>query len=257
MNRNGPTIVYEARMTEPASAAASTRTRGAGGCYTFGCTLEMMGFDEPPMPLARLLTLLAVLCFGMSSASASASDSDAGAPSKPLTVVESLHTVLLECMKGACGPDFKGRYERIIAQLDGIFDLPFMARMSIGKAWKSLSPEERTVMIELSRSLSAANYAANFESYGGQRFDTLGEEPAARGTVLVKTEFVQPRDENVRFDYRLRQLETDWRIIDITLDGKISEITLRRADYSSVIKRDGFPRLVEALEKKIAKLASE
>jgi phospholipid transport system substrate-binding protein len=217
----------------------------------------MMGFDDLLMPFARRLTLLSVLWFCMSSASASASDSDAGATSKPLTVVESLHTVLLECMKGACGPNFKGRYERINAQLDGIFDVPFMARMTVGKEWKSLSNEERTVMIELTRSLSAANYAANFESYGGQRFDTLGEEPAARGTVLVKTEFVQPSDENVKFDYRLRQLETEWLIIDITLDGKISEIAMRRADYSSVIERKGFQQLVKALEKKIAKLGSE
>jgi phospholipid transport system substrate-binding protein len=223
----------------------------------FWFRLEMMGFDDLLMPFARRLTLLSVLWFCMSSASASASDSGAGATSKPLTVVESLHTVLLECMKGACGPNFKGRYERINAQLDGIFDVPLMARMTVGKEWESLSNEERTVMIELTRSLSAANYAANFESYGGQRFDTLGEEPAARGTVLVKTEFVQPSDENVKFDYRLRQIEREWLIIDITLDGMISEITMRRADYSSVIERKGFQHLVKALEKKIAKLGSE
>lgn len=216
-----------------------------------------MVLDDLLTPFARRLTLLSVLWFCMGSASVSASDSGAGATSKPLTVVESLHTVLLECMKGACGSNFKGRYERINAQLDGIFDVPLMARMTVGKEWESLSNEERTVMIELTRSLSAANYAANFKSYGGQRFDTLGEEPAARGTVLVKTEFVQPSDENVKFDYRLRQLEREWLIIDITLDGKISEIAMRRADYSSVIERKGFQHLVKALEKKIAKLGSE
>jgi phospholipid transport system substrate-binding protein len=49
----------------------------------------------------------------------------------------------------------------------------------------------------------------------------------------------------------------DWRIIDVQLDGKISEMTLRRADYRSVIKRQGYPQLVEALEEKVEKLSKE
>ena len=43
----------------------------------------------------------------------------------------------------------------------------------------------------------------------------------------------------------------------MTLDGKVSEITLRRADYTSYVKREGFDSLVEQIEEKIAKLASE
>lgn len=171
--------------------------------------------------------------------------------SDPRSVVESLHGVLIECMKGACGPGFDQRYDRIVSELDQVFDLPFMARISIGKAWRSLSPEEQKEFVELQRRYSASNYANNFDSYGGQRFETIEEEPAARGTVLVKTEFLQPADDNVKFDYRLRKSNSGWRIIDVTLDGKVSEMTLRRADYTSVIARDGFTKLVEAIEKKI------
>lgn len=211
----------------------------------------------PTLP-ARLLALLAALCLGLGSVGARASDpADAASSSSPRAVVGSLHAVLLDCMKGACGPDFEARYQRILAQLDQSFDLPFMARVSVGSTWNGLTAEERAAFVSLSRRLSAANYAANFDGYDGQRFETHGEEPAARGTILVKTELVQPNDDNVRFDYRLRQVNAEWRIIDVTLDGKISQITLRRSEYGSVIKREGFPKLVEALEKQIAKLAEE
>jgi len=213
------------------------------------------------MSFSRLLILLAVLCLGTGVSPTWASDSNPsaanGGPEDPQEIVESLHSVILDCMKGGCGSAFEERYDRIVVKLDETFDLPFMARLSIGKAWKSLSAEEQEIFVALSRSLSASNYAANFDSYGGQRFETLGEESAARGTILVKTEFVQPTDDDVKFDYRLRQSEEGWRIIDVTLDGKVSEITMRRADYGSVIKREGFPKLVEAIEKKIAKLAKE
>jgi ABC-type transporter MlaC component len=35
--------------------------------------------------------------------------------------------------------------------------------------------------------------------------------------AVVKTEFVQPKDKNVQFDYRLRKVEGRWRIIDIAV----------------------------------------
>ena len=181
----------------------------------------------------------------------------AGDAKAPAEVVESIHETLIECMKGACGPDFQGRYDRIVSELDEGFDLPFMARISVGRAWQSMSPAERKEFVELSRQYSAANYASNFDGYSNQHFETLGEEPAARGTILVKTEFVQPTDDNVKFDYRLRKTNGRWRVIDVTLDGKVSEMTLRRADYTSVIDRDGYPALVEAVQKKIDNYANE
>jgi phospholipid transport system substrate-binding protein len=226
--------------------------RGSG---TFA--LEVSPLSRRSAILSRRLPALAAavwVCLGSAGASAAGS---AAAPGDPRAPVESLHAVLLDCMKGACGPDFEGRYERIVAQLDESFDLNFMARVSLGSAWNSLSAEERKTFLALSRRLSATNYAANFDGYDGQHFETLGEEPAARGTLLVKTELVQPNDDDVRFDYRLRQVDGSWRVIDIALDGKISEITLRRSEYGSVVKREGFAKLVEALERKIAKLAAE
>jgi phospholipid transport system substrate-binding protein len=213
------------------------------------------------MPIGRRHTLLPIWLLCMTSSFTWAAGPPAGVGAgrlqNPEAVVESLHGVLIECMKGDCGPDIDGRYQRIVAQLDETFDLAFMARVAVGKTWRTLSPEEQALYYDLSRRLSAFNYASNFNSYAGQHFATLGEEPAARGTILVKTEFVQPSDDNVRFDYRLRQVEGRWRIIDITLDGKVSEITLRRADYGAVIERKGFEKLISSIRQKIAKLEDE
>ena len=213
------------------------------------------------MPITRRHVLLSLLLILLTSSAGWASDSAAQGEEKstlaPRAVVESLHGVLIDCMKGACGLDIKARYQRIVSELDETFDLAFMARIAIGKAWQTLSQEQRSTYSEISRRLSAVNYADNFSGYGGQHFETLGEEPAARGTILVKTEFVQPKDDNVRFDYRLRETEGRWRIIDVTLDGKVSQLALRRADHSSVIERQGFETLIAALEEKIAKLEKE
>ena len=171
--------------------------------------------------------------------------------------MESLHGVLLGCMKQADEFGFQGRYDRIAAELDEAFDLTFMARMALGATWKELAEQERTEFVDLSRRYSASKYAYNFNGYGGERFETLSYEPAARGTLVVKTTLVQPKDDDVQFDYRLRNAGGHWRIIDIQLDGQISELTVRRAQYRSLIRREGFPHLVESLEEKIDELSRQ
>jgi phospholipid transport system substrate-binding protein len=69
--------------------------------------------------------------------------------------------------------------------------------------------------------------------------------------LLVRTRLVQPADENVELNYRLRQTPTGWKIVDIYLSGTVSELALRRAEYGSVLERDGFDKLVADLETKI------
>ena len=186
-------------------------------------------------------------------ATATAGDGTAAARA----VVESFHEVLLGCTKQADELGFQGRYDRIATSLDETFDLPFMARALVGATWKELSQQQQADFVDLSRRLSASRYADNFDGYGGQRFETHSEEPAARGTIVVKTEFIQPKDKNVRFDYRLRKVEGRWRIIDIYLDEMISELVLWRGQYRSLIENEGFAKLVEALEKRIDELHTQ
>ena len=204
--------------------------------------------------LRSILHILLAVSLGATSALAQA-PSPEGPP--PVAVVESLHGALLDGMKGEFGPTFENRRARILAVLDETFDLPFMARMSLGKAWKTLGADQREAFFAAQRMLSASNYASNFDSWGGQSFETLGDKPAARNTILVQTELILLDDDDVRFDYRLRQTAGRWRVIDVTLDGKVSEITLRRADYTSFLERNGFDSLLAEIQRKIAKLEVE
>lgn len=166
-------------------------------------------------------------------------------------VVESLHEVILGCMQNADELGFEGRSELIAANLGESFDLPFMARTAVGPTWKELTPEQRAAFVDLSRRLSAARYADNFDGYEGQHFETRSERPAARKTLLVRTKMIQPKGRDVGFDYRLRKVGSEWRIIDVLLDGTVSELVLWRGQYRSVIEGEGFEALMAAMESKI------
>ena len=57
-------------------------------------------------------------------------------------------------------------------------------------------------------------------------------------------------------DYRMRSVDGRWKIIDIYMNGTVSELALRRSEYSSLIKREGFKALLAALDERIESLAT-
>jgi phospholipid transport system substrate-binding protein len=101
-----------------------------------------------------------------------------------------------------------------------------------------------------------ANYAGRFDRYSGQTFENHGTEAGAYDTIMVQTTLVSPDDENVDLNYRLRETDAGWRVVDIYLKGTVSELALRRSDYSAVMKRDGFAALASYLSGKIDALAA-
>lgn len=203
--------------------------------------------------MKRLFLFTALMLLAWPAASKEP-DSDASAARG---VVEEFHEVLLGCMQQADELGFRGRYDRILVSLEEAFDLSFMTRAALGATWRQLSEEELADFVVLTQRFSATRYSDNFDGYDEQRFETRSQQPAARGTLVVMTELVQPNDRNVEFDYRLRKVDGRWRIIDVQLDGMVSELAMRRGQYRSLIEREGFPRLVEVIESKIEELSVE
>jgi phospholipid transport system substrate-binding protein len=220
------------------------------------CSVPRRGLRLPAL-LLLLLALIAPAALAETPVAAVAADSTADAASvgtpeeAARRAVEGFHDAVIEVMKSSGTSSFMERETRMGAALDDAFDMTLMAKTSIGKVWKGLDDESKRDWVALSRRYSAGNYAKNFKDWSGQTFATHGVEPAARGTLVVKTELVQPTDDNVTFDYRLRKVGDRWLVIDVQIDGKVSEITMRRADYRSAIERKGYEQLVADVTRKI------
>ena len=170
--------------------------------------------------------------------------------------VEALHGSLIEVMKEAAQLGYAGRYARLEPVMRELFDLPFMAEKAVGRYWNEATPEDQAHLVETFSRYTIANFAGRFDSYSGQSFETLGQEPTARDTLLVRTQLVDPGRENVQLDYRLRANGGRWRIVDIYMNGAISELALRRSEYASLIKREGFAALLAALDERVQELAT-
>ena len=69
--------------------------------------------------------------------------------------------------------------------------------------------------------------------------------------MLVRTELIKSNGEAVKLDYVLRQTAGHWLIINVIADG-VSDLALKRADYTAILKDQGFDALIATLNKKIA-----
>ncbi len=169
---------------------------------------------------------------------------------EPVQVVDDLHAALLTVMRHADELGYRGRYEKLEPVLRRTLDLDFMGSKAAGRHWKSFTPEQQHRWLDAFSRLTLANYAGRFNGYSGQRFETLGSEPAPHDTVLVRTRLLGG-EEDVQLNYRLRETDVGWRVIDIYMHGTVSELALRRAEYSTAIERKGLDKVVAEVEAKI------
>jgi len=171
--------------------------------------------------------------------------------------IEKFHAGLLDIMKHAKELGIQGRIDKLAPLMEETFDLEFMASKTVGRHWRKLSDEEKKRWVDLFKRFTTANYAGRFTGFTGEKFVTVGIEDAPRGTRVVLTKILVPGDEDVQLNYRLVKRHGEWKVIDVFLNGTVSELALRRSEYSSALKRDGFASLLDSVEEKIEDLKSK
>lgn len=186
----------------------------------------------------------------------------------PQAVVETYYAKLNTVLQNATKLGYAGRYKTLHPAIKRSFDLAFISRVAVGPFWNKLDAKQRATLTIKMGELSAATYAARFKSYAGEKFEVLETKSTSRGDRLVLTRIVQSNDKKVAIDYRLRQSAVaaknskgkgkaerkEWRIIDVYLKGRISELAKWRAEFSSIVGREGYDGLIKAIDKKIAQL---
>ncbi|HYZ41027.1 MAG TPA: ABC transporter substrate-binding protein [Stellaceae bacterium] len=171
------------------------------------------------------------------------------APASGGDTVQGLYDVLLNTMKNGRTLGQSGRFTQLEPVIRSTFDIPSMARLSVGSSWASLTEAQRQQMTESFGRYISAIYADRFDSYAGQKFQVTGEQPAAAG-VMVRSQIIKANGEPVNVDYMMRRSGNSWLISDIYLDGAISEVATRRSEFAAILRADGVDGLIAALNRK-------
>ncbi len=200
--------------------------------------------DLSRKPLIGVATFLVVWGYGVNAFAGEAT-----------RVVTELQGSIITMMKKGRDLGYTGRYQSISPTVKQTHDLDTVARLVAGRHWKALDASQRSAFVEAFKDLSISMYAGRFKDYGGERFKVLSEQPLKRGNrKLVTSHLVKSDGEKVTFSYVLHQMHDQWKIISVSVNG-VSDLALKRAEYGGILRKDGFPTLIERLKTQIQKNA--
>jgi len=186
--------------------------------------------------LRKFTLLFALLIAIMPLVPASAAD----AVSDPAAQqIEGFYGSLLDSMKRGPQLGMMGRYKALEPAVDKAFDLTTTMRLIIGPGWSTMSDADRNALIAAFRRMTVANYASNFDSYSGERFEVDPNVQTRGPDKLVQTKLIPQHDAPTLFIYRMRQSDGAWKIIDVYLAGFVSQAALKRSDFASTLAAQG------------------
>ncbi|MFN0042494.1 MAG: phospholipid-binding protein MlaC [Alphaproteobacteria bacterium] len=141
------------------------------------------------------------------------------------------------------------------------FDVPAIARFSLGAYWEKASEADRQEYLKLFQDLIVQTYSARLSSvYNGQRLDIGAARPDGKIGMWVASKIVSPNpaDESVRIDWRLRQPGGDkHKVVDVVVNN-ISMVVTQRDDFVAALQGNGgdVRTFLGVLREKIVKLQS-
>ena len=194
--------------------------------------------------LVKILSLVFLMFAAAIPARAQGADPAAAA-------VQNFYDALVASMKS--GGTAKSRYDKLKPAVEQAFDIPGMTALSVGPTWSSIAPADQKALTEAFERMTVANYARNFDSFGGEKFIV---DPAVteRGSdKFVKSTLKPGSGDAIPFNYRLHDAGGSWKIVDIYLNGNISQLAQKRSDFGATLQSGG----PQGLTKKTNALADQ
>lgn len=147
----------------------------------------------------------------------------------------------------------KGRaFGRVVEQW---FDFDLFARLTLGPRFAELTPAQQSEFTAELRKHVLGLCSTGTEQYRGQDVVIREDRPEGRADHLVQTSVMGVKEgaprELARLDFRMRQREGTWKVIDVSIKN-ISLAGGFRAQFDAIMKSGGYERLIQLLREKNA-----
>lgn len=129
-----------------------------------------------------------------------------------------------------------------------LIDFNAMSKLTLGKHWRTASPQQRQRFVNAFRGMLVNSYASTMLKYTGSTI-RAGNSAAKRkpGYVLVRTT-VTPRGASaISANYSLRKVGNDWKAYNVEIGG-INLITNFRTNFTREVSAKGLNALIARLE---------
>jgi phospholipid transport system substrate-binding protein len=129
------------------------------------------------------------------------------------------------------------------------FDSEYAARLVLGQAWRTATPEQRKRFVDAFYHSLLRNYGNALLNFTADRFVILpyrGDPNETQATV--RTEVKKSSGEKVPVNFQLHKTDAGWKAWDVVIEG-ISYVKSFRTDFAAEIQQKGLDEVISRLEK--------
>ena len=155
------------------------------------------------------------------------------------------------------GKDPAARQQAIAALLDESVDLELIARLCLGRHWRTASEAQRQQYVDLFRANVLAVLARRMGYYtGGEKFVVTAARPAGDDAMVASEIVYTTNDPPLKIEWRVRVTEGKPIIIDVLPEG-VSLVLTYRSEFDEVVGRNGMDGLIAELRQRAAEKAKQ
>ncbi len=140
--------------------------------------------------------------------------------------------------------------------LNDSFAMALIGRFVVGRYWKTMSPDQQAEYQTLFATWVARSYSARLGGYTGQEFKIDRTQKAGQNDVYVRTRIVQQDSAPLRADWRVRNFDGKYMVIDVVIEG-VSMLTTQRSEFAAVLRQHGPDGLIDALQTRLTKFPAK
>ena len=131
-----------------------------------------------------------------------------------------------------------------------------MTALSVGRNWRSASPEQQRILMVEFRRLLLLTYADAVRQVTDTQIQVRPMRSKPEDTeVIVRTQVLRPGKEAIQLDYRLEKADGSWKIFDLNVLG-LWLVEHYRNQFQQVVGASGIDGLIRALQDKNQSLAA-
>jgi phospholipid transport system substrate-binding protein len=195
-----------------------------------------------PASTSRLAALLAAALLVCGPPAARAAQS----PSEVVTATSEAVIAVLK-QQGLSKAEKRTKIEDIVLRS---VDFDTLSKLTMARNWTKLTPAQQEQFLQEFRRHLSATYGRRIDDYRNETVTVLATREESRGDQTVKTRINRGGGSaDILVDYRLRQTDGQWKIIDVVIEG-VSLVANFRSQFQELMAQGGAEKLLAALRQK-------
>jgi phospholipid transport system substrate-binding protein len=125
-------------------------------------------------------------------------------------------------------------------------DIPLIARFALGRYWNKTNAEQREEYLTLFKAFLIRTYAVRLGGINIDDFEVLDAQAVGDADILVHSRVDTGERHPVRADWRVRERDGRYLILDLSVEG-ISMAVILRQEFGSILRKKGVEGLLTML----------